>query len=322
MNSYSRVFFDLLNLHTMPSHPGEKCLCGLHLLACTKCKFRSYDVVLNNWTEEEFDALKTKFLTASSAVIGKETGEEGTPHLQCFVRFKSQKTPSAFKTFLDNPRCNFRRVLSEGACSEYCAKDGDKWTHGEFLTKKDGGKKEKRRWQDAFEAAKEGRLDDIPGDIALRQWGNIQKIAQYHAQKPVDLDKLDFWWFQGPTGTGKSRTARLENPDFYNKLKNKWWDNYRGEPCVIIEEWGPNDHLLVDKLKQWLDHYSFTAEVKGGTVTLRPPKIIITSNFTLEQCFPSPQDLQPLRRRLQVREFGPIDAGISMSPHFVPPPPN
>lgn len=35
-------------------------------------------------------------------------------------------------------------------------------------------------------------------------------------------------WIWGKTGTGKTRTAREENPGFFRKHCNKWWDGYEG----------------------------------------------------------------------------------------------
>jgi hypothetical protein len=57
-------------------------------------------------------------------------------------------------------------------------------------------------------------------------------------------------------------------------------------------------------LKEWCDHHPFAAETKGSTTVLRPPKVIITSNYSMEECFTDPNILEPLKRRLNVRYFG------------------
>ena len=58
--------------------------------------------------------------------------------------------------------------------------------------------------------------------------------------------------------------------------------------------------------KQWIDEYPFNPEVKGATLNyIRPKFIIITSNYSLQQCFTDPttgsiryEDFDPLDRRL------------------------
>lgn len=100
--------------------------------------------------------------------------------------------------------------------------------------------------------------------------------------------ELDNWWYYGATGTGKTSTAFAENPGAYLKEPNKWWDDYAYQPCAIIDEWEPQHSELSSYLKRWADHYPFKAEYKGGSFDIRPSKIIVTSNFTIEECFPDP----------------------------------
>jgi hypothetical protein len=69
---------------------------------------------------------------------------------------------------------------------------------------------------------------------------------------------------------------------------------------VLIEEVSPRDKdWLGEKLKVWADHYSFIAEIKGRSRAIRPPIIVITSNYSLDECFPEPQVNEPLRRRFK-----------------------
>ena len=75
-------------------------------------------------------------------------------------------------------------------------------------------------------AAQEDRLDDVPPDILIRHYGNLVKIRAAHQRVPDSIAELDNWWYYGDTGTGKSWTARRENPGYYIKNKNRWWDGY------------------------------------------------------------------------------------------------
>ena len=163
---------------------------------------------------------------------------------------------------------------------------------------KKGGDAEKQRWADTFEAAKDGRFEDIEPELLVKYWSTLQRICEHYEVIPEDMEDLDFWWFCGDTGSGKSWDARKQNPSIYLKNNNKWWDGYRGQECVLIEEMDPRSGCYLGAfLKKWADHYAFNAEVKGGTKMLRPKKIIVTSNYSIQECFPDPAVHGPLNRR-------------------------
>lgn len=112
-------------------------------------------------------------------------------------------------------------------------------------------------------------------------------------------------WFWGAPGTGKSHAARAEYPGAYLKMCNKWWDGYQGEDSVIIDDLDAHHNVLCHHLKIWSDRYAFLAEVKGGARKIRPKKIVVTSQFSIEEVFAGrdPSDILAIRRRFEVRHF-------------------
>ena len=52
----------------------------------------------------------------------------------------------------------------------------------------------------------------------------------------------------------------------------------------------------------YFPRWAFSAEYKGGSMRIRPEKIIVTSNYHPEQCFPNREDVAPILRRFQVVE--------------------
>ncbi len=52
-------------------------------------------------------------------------------------------------------------------------------------------------------------------------------------------------------------------------------------------------------LKLWADHYPFPAETKGSSMVIRPARIVVTSNWSMEQMFEEPNVLKPLQRRFK-----------------------
>lgn len=270
---------------------------------------RNWCFTVNNWTSDSIDLMERLQGLSRYLVYGKEVGESGTPHLQGFVIFEDAKTFTACKKCIPGAHLEACR----GTCTQaadYCKKDGDFVESGRCpVTKEEQGELEKERYQRAWEIAKSGGdLEEVDPDIRLRLYGTLKRIKADYQQVPESIDELDFWWYYGSSGTGKSLTARAENPGYYVKNRNKWWDGYVDQPCVIIEEWNPDMCLALQQyLKEWCDHHPFAAEVKGGTTCIRPPKIIVTSNYSLADCFGHDIEglFKPLARRFKVREFLP-----------------
>lgn len=86
---------------------------------------------------------------------------------------------------------------------------------------------------------------------------------------------------------------------YYDKLLNKWWEGYKGEDNVLIDDIGP-ECIKADHLKRWLDKRKFKAEVKFGSVDIRPKVIIITSNYHPSEIWPKEADHKPILDRVEV----------------------
>lgn len=269
-------------------------------------KSRDYVFTTNNYTQAHIDHIAQ--VDCVYVVYGKEVGEKcGTPHLQGYIRFKHPKSLSAASKLLPHSYLARKKGTFEDAIN-YCKKQEDVYERGEIpMTQEEKGESNKRRFADAFEAAKEGRMDDIPEDLRTRYYGTYKKIREDHLPKPVTLDTLQNEWRYGPTGTGKTRSAFEEYPDaFIKKANTKWWDGYMGEEVVIIDDVDKYHVSLGYELKIWLDHNPFPAERKGGTMMIRPKKVILTSNYHPCEIWQDEQTLQPVLRRVELKRYGEI----------------
>jgi len=271
---------------------------------------RAFIFTLNNYTPEETDDIRK--LVYKYLVFGREVGEQGTPHLQGYIYFKNAKTLSAaIKTF---PRRAHLEIAIDTATGNYgyCTKDGDFEEFGvRPLTDQEKGAEEKARYQNAWDLAKAGNIEDIDPDIRVRLYGTLKKIRADYLPIPEAQDKMDFHWYVGPAGCGKTWMARTKNKVHYLKDPNtKWWCGYVDQPCVIIEDYDKKcDPMLQQMLKRWADRWPFNAETKGGHFNVRPSKIIITSNYTMRDVFghDEPGLLLPLLRRFRQLDFLELD---------------
>nr|WPR18789.1 MAG: hypothetical protein [Chemarfal virus 283] len=260
---------------------------------------RNWQFTLNNYTEDDISlcrAVECKYI-----VFGKEVAPTtGTPHLQGLVVFGNAKTQDQVRKVVKG-----HITLCDGkvaAMAAYCKKGGEWEEHGTApLSQQKKGEKEKERWDRARQLAVEGKVEEVDSDIYMRYYSTLKKIAVDHLITPPDLETLENRWICGPSGCGKSRGVRAEYPGAYNKdPKTRWWDGYVGQETVVIDDLDVYDKAIGGDLKRWVDHYPFPAQMKGSSVSIRPKRVIVTSQYTPEEIWEDPKTLEALNRRFRI----------------------
>jgi len=275
-----------------------------HNRFCAMSKSRGFCFTINNPTV--LDDLELEALRAVDTVVylvwGKEVGEEGTAHYQGYVRFQHPVSFGRVKNLLTRAHIEVQRGSCKQA-ADYCKKDGDFSEYGELP--KSAGSSSKEMWRKVITWGEAGEIDKIKEEYPHVYFLHRPKILTLRLGRPAILSELINEWWVGPTGTGKSRKLWAEYPDHFPKGLNKWWDGYNGESVVGIEEMTPGaGQFLAHYLKIWSDRYPFSPEIKGASLNrIRPEKIIVLSNYQIEECFESEQDRLPLRRRFKVVNF-------------------
>lgn len=235
-------------------------------------------------------------------IYGEEVGESGTPHYQGYVVFEKRKRLTQLKKL--SPTAHWE--VAKGTplqASDYCKKDGKFHETGELPEHQGakGGAANKRKYDDAFAKAKEGNLLEIESNLLIRHYSTWKKIRHDFHPKPVPRPTLDNEWISGETGVGKTSGALKRYPDAYMKPCNKWWDGYNYEEVVIIDDMdlqcNSSDGISHRNIKIWTDHNPFIAEFKGGSMLIRPAKLIFTSQYTLDRLYSDPETLSALQRR-------------------------
>ncbi|AKC88560.1 replicase [Zebra finch circovirus] len=250
---------------------------------------------LNNPTEQEVESVKS--LPPSEyhyAIVGKEKGEQGTPHLQGFLHLKKKVRLNQMKQLI--PRAHFEIARGSDEDNEqYCSKEGDV-----ILTIGAPAKGNRSDLAGAVAAVKAGRpMTEVAREFseAYVKWGRgLKDLALMIGQKPRDF-KTEVIVLTGPSGVGKSRWANEQEGTKYYKMKGDWWDGYSNEDIVVIDDfygWIPFCELL-----RLCDRYPHKVPVKGSYVEFTSKKIIITSNthpnhwYNEEKCY-----MQALFRRI------------------------
>lgn len=241
-----------------------------------KDRSRTWCFTINHYsaeTEDDLDTVIEKLVGLGSVhmVIGKETGDSGTPHLQGFVRFKNQKTFSSMKKLL--PRAHIESCFSEVGSIQYCKKGGDFFELGQKT--EPGKRNDLEQVKQAYKAGKTlGEIVDAAESFQAIQLA--QKLAPYF--EPKRSWKTEVKWFFGPSGTGKTRLAyEILGQDVYeiDGAKMKWWDGYCGQSNVIIDDIR-QDGIEFASLIKLIDRYPYRVEFKGGSCQFLAKRIIIT----------------------------------------------
>lgn len=237
-------------------------------------------------------------------VISKELHKDGTPHRHAAILYASEidiKRPDALDVL--GHHGNYQSAKQFDNVVEYVKKDKEFIEFGDYKTKKER--------QKISRAEKNMLLLQKPlwkcvedGDISLLHAANLQKgITTYNRSKcpeanHYDDDKICYWIYGAP-GTGKSAWVRqIFGDSLYIKVPEKWWDNYRGEECVLLEDLDfSKAKSLQQYIKIWADKYHFSDEEKGGRVNLTYRRFCITSNFLPRELWRDPMLHTALSRR-------------------------
>jgi len=92
---------------------------------------RGFCYTLNNYTDQDYQILSQyKPSTVTYHVVGKETGDSGTPHLQGYIHFTDSKRQSTlineFNTLLTHKRTHFEPARGSAEQNMiYCTKQGE-----------------------------------------------------------------------------------------------------------------------------------------------------------------------------------------------------
>lgn len=263
----------------------------------TTQKKRSFCFTINNYTDEDINQCKN--LPYKYIILGKEKGEEGTPHIQGYVFFSN---PISFKSFKKKlPRAHIEVCRGSPQQNvEYCSKEEILFSEGEIP--KSGKRNDLDEIRKAVQNGEDMRtiITSYPANYQTIKYA--ETIRKY-LEKPRNW-KPNVKWYYGETGTGKTKTAyEVLGENAYFKDGTKWWDGYDAHESIIIDDFRPSA-IPFQELLRILDRYPHTIENKGGTRQLLAKTIIITAPYHPNEMFSTSENIQQLLRRIdEIREF-------------------
>lgn len=263
---------------------------------------RGWCYTINNWTSEEYELLSE--LECRFHVIGKEIGENGTPHLQGYIEFNNRgKRLGGCKKINSRAHWEVRRGTPEEAFV-YCKKDGDWWTVGNLPEQ--GARKD---LQNIAEQIKNGtKVDEIMlnDPVLYHKYGRtMNKLEDLRMRKEYRKEMTKGVWYFGKTNVGKSHIAYegFSPETHYNfPSDNGWWDGYEQQETVIINEF--RGSLSYSFLLQLVDKWPVTVKRRNREpIPFTSKKVIITSSQRPEDVYfnlAEKDSMEQLYRRFEV----------------------
>jgi len=253
---------------------------------------KRYCFTLNNPTPAEAEHI-TATLTeevCEYVIIGRETGEKGTPHFQGFVHLKDKKRFSQVKAMISD-RAHVEQARGSNEHNRlYCSKDGDIYLERGIV------------------GAGQGSRSDIASAVeVLRSSGSLTEVAEkcptafirYHRGFSALRDQLRLvkprftktkvTVLVGPPGCGKSKWAAEESNlysdavNVFYKARGDWWDGYFQQEVVVIDDF--YGWIKYDDMLRLCDRYPLKVQIKGGFQEFNSSHIIITSNKHLHEWY-------------------------------------
>ncbi len=264
---------------------------------------------LNTPTEDErarFQALVTdrghdprvKYLVFQTEVAPTT----GTIHIQFYCMFSTALTARPIHGIL-GARVHFDRCVgTAGQNKHYCLKphDGCDCHHCETARALPNLGREAAP---GFITGEYGRMraprsDSLKAVTEMMETGaSLDEILQAHPEQAIKYGNritmefgrrlperdwaMEIEIFVGETGTGKSSTAKMENPGSKSipwPTGGRWWmPGYTGQTCIVLDEF--RMQIKMDTMLKLFDRYAWTTEAKGTNFPFVSRKIVITTNI-------------------------------------------
>lgn len=274
-----------------------------------KTKFRYVCITCNippEWSVYYFkDGWNTLPSEFQFFIYSLEKGENTERlHIQGYAEFKKFVNLEYLNRCFPFGHFEVRRGSQKQAI-EYCCKSDTHvvgpWVYGQPIinNEKNVFKTVCRELVDGLITIENVKLD-YP-DIFARHYNGFKALTTNC--NPRDF-MTKFIVFHGEPGTYKSRLAIKfceKNKFTYYKLSiNGWFDGYRGEDVVIIDEINNLKNGLY-MIQNMIDQSSFKVEYKGGMVEFRSKYVIGTTNHEICSWFKGlfyEEDIKSVKRRI------------------------
>lgn len=233
---------------------------------------RAYCITLNNYSEEEYNNLKTwAHQNCIAWIIGKEIGKSGTPHLQGYLSFRNPTDFNTIKRLCDG-KLHIEKAKGKKADNRtYCAKE-NKFEEEGMLSKQD---EIKNRILNSYE-------NTIWKDWQLKIIKSIEEKAD---------DRTINWIYDKEGNNGKTYLRKYlslkynvlicdgKKDNVLNLLKTKCIDQNEEIKIIIMDiPRHCQEYINYGLLEQLKDGHVYSGKYEGGEIWLENIHVWVFSN--------------------------------------------
>lgn len=242
---------------------------------------RSFCFTLNNYTLNEYEELLN--CDCRYIIIGKEIGENQTPHLQGYVEFGKPRKLGGLKKI--NNRCHWEvRFGTRDQAREYCKKENDYEEMGNWEAGGQGSRNDLKSLVTKIMTG-ESNVNDLiinEPEIASRNLKYLDRLQSIADKKlSAKWRDLENTVIIGEPGTGKTKHVidkhGYEEIFTVNPEDSFPFDGYDGQKIILIDDFYGNG-IKREFLLKILDGHQLRVNVKGSHRYAMWEKVYITSN--------------------------------------------
>lgn len=242
---------------------------------------------VNNYKEHHCEAIMRMNIgdDVTGIVVGKEVGEQGTPHLQGAIGFSSRKTLKQLVEMFPGAHVEVMRGTWQQNVV-YCTKQNN------VLRREGTGPQQGERsdLETIYGLIKSGSSLDVIMDTFPSQYMRYSRAIEQCYDRVHRLDRkkkepVQVVWIYGESGSGKSWITDEYAEDclaegktvFTWEADGDWWDGYDGEEVIIMNEF--KGDLSYTRMLKLCDVYTTKLRRRGRSPVLLKAKIIIINTL-------------------------------------------
>lgn len=223
--------------------------------------------------------------TMAYLVWEREVGEQGTTHLQGYVRFHSRLRMGQVAQIFPRAHLSLARG-SEEQNRTYCTKGrgecgSDFGEEGQFQ-KEQGVAGRRTDLKRAVEILKERGLDALIEEdpVSYVQYSHgLTKLAETLQQKPPSMRPVETIILWGEPGTGKTYRTVIKYPEAYKvRVGRDPFGDYQGEKIIVFDEYD-FEKWPIELMNELCDIYRLRLDCRYSNKWAYWEKIIIISNI-------------------------------------------